>query len=150
VPAPPEPPGVPVEADITPHLGRYERTGLLVEILDGTAKTAGPVMRTTATGPLAELLPDRVEERGLTPLSPDRWLARSPGEQSWSAVTFYALPTGQRYLQFGLRATPKTGPAAALSSGCAELRLRRAQAAGISLSSVRNWATTWLYSWAVS
>jgi CubicO group peptidase (beta-lactamase class C family) len=108
MPAPAAPPAVPIDADITPHLGRYERTGLLVEILDGTEKTAGPAIRTTATGPLAELLPDSVEEDALTPASPDRWLARSPGEQSWSAVTFYALPTGQRYLQLGGRATPKS------------------------------------------
>jgi hypothetical protein len=28
---------------------------------------------------------------------------------TWIPVTFYSLPTGERYLHFGVRATPKVG-----------------------------------------
>jgi hypothetical protein len=66
-------------------------------------------MRTTVTGPLAELLPDPVEEFPLTAVdsSGDLFVVREPGAQTWIPVTFYALPTGERYVHFGVRATPK-------------------------------------------
>jgi CubicO group peptidase (beta-lactamase class C family) len=112
MPAAIEPPPVsaekgPVAADITPHLGRYERAGVLIEVLDGTGETEGPTLRTTVTGPIAELVPDPVEEYAMTPAGPDLWLVRPPGTQTWAPVTFYALPTGEKYLHFGVRATPK-------------------------------------------
>ena len=28
--------------------------------------------------------------------------------ETWTPVTFYELPTGEAYLHFGVRATPKT------------------------------------------
>jgi dipeptidyl aminopeptidase/acylaminoacyl peptidase len=102
-----EPPAEPVDADITPHLGRYERAGVLIEVLAGTEKHDGPTLRTTVTGPIAEMVPDPVEELAMTPAGPDLWLVREPGTQTWAPVTFYALPTGEKYLHFGVRATPK-------------------------------------------
>ena len=44
MPAPIEPPRRRPRstADITPHLGRYERAGVLIEVLAGTEKTDGP------------------------------------------------------------------------------------------------------------
>ncbi len=112
MPAAIEPPAVsadngPAEADITPHLGSYERAGVLIEVLAGTGKTEGPTLRTTVTGPIAEVIPDPVEEYAMTPVGPDLWLVREPGTQTWAPVTFYALPTGEKYLHFGVRATPK-------------------------------------------
>ncbi|MGH3207858.1 MAG: serine hydrolase, partial [Trebonia sp.] len=112
VPAAIEPPAEPFEADITPHLGSYERAGVLIEVLAGpakasTGKAGGPTLRVTVTGPIAELVPDPVEEYAMTPAGPDRWLVREPGTQTWAPVTFYALPTGENYLHFGVRATPK-------------------------------------------
>jgi len=117
MPAAIEPPAVsadkgPVEADITPHLGRYERAGVLIEVLAGpagasTGEAGGPTLRTTVTGPIAEVVPDPVEEYAMTPVGPDLWLVREPGTQTWAPVTFYALPTGEKYLHFGVRATPK-------------------------------------------
>jgi hypothetical protein len=112
MPAAIEPPRVsaekrPVEADITPHLGRYERAGVLVEVLAGTEATEGPTLRTTVTGPVAEMIPDPVEEHAMTPAGPDLWLVREPGTRTWAPVTFYALPTGEKYLHHGMRATPK-------------------------------------------
>ena len=65
-----------------------------------------PVLRTTVTGPLAELLPDPVEEYALIPVG--RRCSPSPPEaETWTPVTFYSLPTGEQYVHFGARATPK-------------------------------------------
>jgi hypothetical protein len=58
-------------------------------------------------GPLAELEPDPVDEYTLTALSDDEFALRQPGTQTWITVTFYALPTGEEYIHFGARATPK-------------------------------------------
>jgi CubicO group peptidase (beta-lactamase class C family)/dienelactone hydrolase len=122
-----QPPAEPVDADITPHLGRYERAGVLMEVLASTDKHGadnhgadnhgadnhgadnhgGPTLRTTVTGPLAAMVPDPVDEYAMTPVSPDLWLVRAPGTETWAPVTFYALPTGEKYLHFGVRATPK-------------------------------------------
>jgi dipeptidyl aminopeptidase/acylaminoacyl peptidase/CubicO group peptidase (beta-lactamase class C family) len=102
-----EPPAEPVAADITPHLGRYERAGVIEEVLASTEKNDGPTLRTTITGPLAALLPDPVEEHAMTPVGPDLWLVREAGTQTWAPVTFYALPTGEKYVHFAVRATPK-------------------------------------------
>jgi len=35
------------------------------------------------------------------------YVVREPGTQTWTPVTFYRLPTGERYLHFGVRATPR-------------------------------------------
>ena len=58
MPTPIAPPAEPVDTDITPHLGNYERAGVLMEILASTDDVAGPALRTTLTGPLAELTPE--------------------------------------------------------------------------------------------
>ncbi|MGH3209660.1 MAG: serine hydrolase [Trebonia sp.] len=112
MPAAIEPPALsaqegPVEADITPHLGTYERAGVVMEVLAGTEKHQGPTLRTTVTGPIAEMVPDPVDEYAMTPVGPDLWLVREPGTQTWAPLTFYALPDGEKYLHFGVRATPK-------------------------------------------
>jgi hypothetical protein len=99
-----EPPAEPVDVDITPHLGVYERASVKIDVFQGDD---GPVMRTTATGPIAELLPDPVEEYKLVAVAENLFVIRQPGAASWVPVTFYALPTGERYLHFGVRATPR-------------------------------------------
>ncbi|GAA1398402.1 serine hydrolase [Catellatospora coxensis] len=101
MPHPLTPPADPVDADLTPHVGVYERAGSRMEVL------ADGVLRVTITGPLASLLPDPVHEFTLTPVATDLYVVREPGQQTWSPVTFYGLPTGERYLHFGVRATPK-------------------------------------------
>jgi dipeptidyl aminopeptidase/acylaminoacyl peptidase/CubicO group peptidase (beta-lactamase class C family) len=114
MPAPIEPPAVPVETDITPHLGRYERAGVIMEILANPVEVStgaidGPALRTTITGPLAELTPadDLVHTYPLHAMSQDLYVVREPEAQTWVPITFYALATGERYLHFGARATPK-------------------------------------------
>lgn len=98
------PPEQPVTVDITPYVGVYERTSVRMDVLDGDD---GPRLRTTITGPLAELLPDPVEEYPLIPVGPALFAVKPPEAETWAPVTFYELPTGERYVHFGVRATPR-------------------------------------------
>jgi hypothetical protein len=102
---PVQPPAEPVDVDITPFLGTYERASVRTEVYVGD--DGNPMMRTTVLGPLAELEPDPVDEYSLIALSENEFALRQPGTQTWITVTFYALPTGEEYVHFGARATPK-------------------------------------------
>ena len=104
MPAPLAPPDEPVAADIAAHAGTYERAGARREVFAGRD---GPVLRATATGVLADLSPDPVEDYDLVPVGENLFVARDPATRGWLPVTFYRLPTGERYLHFGGRATPK-------------------------------------------
>ncbi|MCO1655651.1 serine hydrolase [Pseudonocardia humida] len=105
MPAPFAPPDEPVPVDVEPHVGVYERAGVRIEVENGPD---GPLMRTTITGPIAEVVPDPVEEHPLVPVGPALFAVRPAQAQTWAPVTFYELPTGERYLHFGVRATPRT------------------------------------------
>ncbi|HET9143166.1 serine hydrolase [Actinophytocola sp.] len=98
------PPAEPVEVDVTPYAGVYERAGVRMEVESGPD---GPLLRTTITGPLAELVPDPVEEYPLVGVGPALFAVRAPQTRTWMPVTFYELATGERYLHFGVRATPR-------------------------------------------
>lgn len=65
------------------------------------------VMRSTMTGPLAEMLPDPVQEHVLTPVKEGEFALRQEGQQNWNSLVFYTLPTGEPYMHFGVRAAPK-------------------------------------------
>jgi hypothetical protein len=69
------------------------------------------VLRMTLTGPLAELMPEPTHSFPMIPVdeSGDLFVVRQPGSLTWSPVTFYSLPTGEKYVHFGVRATPKVG-----------------------------------------
>src|SRR5262249_21716143 len=98
------PPAEPVTVDIAPYVGTYERASVRMEVEDGPE---GPLLRTTLTGPLAALVPDPVEEHPLVPVGPALFAVKPPELETWAPVTFYELPTGERYLHFGVRATPR-------------------------------------------
>lgn len=98
------PPAAPMDVDVTPFLGTYERASVRMEVYVGDT---GPMLRTTLLGPLAELEANPVDEYALTPISDGVFALREPGTQSWMTATFYALPTGEEYVHFGARATPK-------------------------------------------
>ena len=100
------PPDEPVHVDVTDWLGSYERESVRMEVLQGSD---GPRLRTTVTGPLAELMPDPVEEYPMVAVRDRLFVVRPPDTQTWAPVTFYALPTGEQYVHFGARATPKAG-----------------------------------------
>jgi CubicO group peptidase (beta-lactamase class C family) len=100
--APDEPPAV----DAHKHVGTYERASVRMEVLEQDGR---PRLRITMTGPLAELVADPVDEYDMIPVdaSGDLFVVREPSAQTWTPVTFYALPTGEPYVHFGVRATPK-------------------------------------------
>jgi dipeptidyl aminopeptidase/acylaminoacyl peptidase/CubicO group peptidase (beta-lactamase class C family) len=99
------PPEEPVQVDVGPYTGTYERASTRIEIEDGAT---GPLMRTTVTGPLAELVPDPVDEYPMVPVRPGLFLVRPPGGLTWVPLTFYQIKDGTSYLHFGARATPRT------------------------------------------
>jgi hypothetical protein len=104
MPQPLEPPAEPVTVDITPHLGTYRRASVIIEVMRGES---GPAMRTTLTGEIAKLIPQPVTEYAMVPINENLFVVREPQAQTWTPVTFYQLPTGEKYLHFGVRATPK-------------------------------------------
>ena len=100
------PPAEPVEVDVTPYVGTYARSSVRMEVLapvDGGSAT----LRTTVLGPLAEMVPDPVDEYPLVPVGAALFAVRPPEADTWAPVTFYELPTGERYVHFGVRATPR-------------------------------------------
>ncbi|GAA5113200.1 serine hydrolase [Alloalcanivorax gelatiniphagus] len=98
------PPAEPVEVDVAPYVGRYERSSVEIDVEDAAD---GPVLRMTLVGPLAELEPDPVEEYHLVAVGPGLFAVRPEGVESWLPVTFYELPTGEPYVHLGARATPR-------------------------------------------
>jgi CubicO group peptidase (beta-lactamase class C family) len=98
------PPAELPELDIAPYLGRYERAGVRMDVLE---RDGEPVLRTEITGPLAALVPETVHEYPLTPVADALWAVREPSAQTWAPVTFYEVPGAGPYMHFGVRATPK-------------------------------------------
>ena len=105
-PAPPLPAEPAPETDFRAHLGRYERDGYRYEVYEHEGK---PWLRLTLRGVLAGRAGKKVYERELRPLdaSGDCYLVFDEGTRIWSPATFYGLPTGERFMFFALRATPK-------------------------------------------
>jgi hypothetical protein len=104
MPAPLTPPEEPVTVDLTPYVGTYERASVRMEVFEGDS---GPRLRSTITGPMAEVIPDPVDELDMVPVADGLFAVRPPETDTWIPVTFYALPTGERYVHFGARATPR-------------------------------------------
>jgi dipeptidyl aminopeptidase/acylaminoacyl peptidase/CubicO group peptidase (beta-lactamase class C family) len=104
MPHPRNPPAQPVTVDAHRYAGTYVRASARSEVIVGED---GLMLRTTVTGPLAELMPDPTTEYAMVPVSENLFVVREPNTQTWLPMTFYELPTGERYLHFGVRATPK-------------------------------------------
>jgi dipeptidyl aminopeptidase/acylaminoacyl peptidase/CubicO group peptidase (beta-lactamase class C family) len=104
MPRPLSPPADPVQADAGRYAGTYERASARLDVLVGAD---GPVLRTTVTGPMAELSPEPTKEYPMVPVEPGLFVVRDPQSQTWMPVLFYELRTGEKYLHFGVRATPK-------------------------------------------
>jgi hypothetical protein len=105
MPRPFTPPAEPVEVDIAPYAGTYARSSVRMEVF--TDGEGGPTLRTTILGPLAEMVPDPVEEYAMVPVGPALFAVKPPEADTWAPGTFYELPTGERYVHFGVRATPR-------------------------------------------
>ncbi|GHG37207.1 MULTISPECIES: serine hydrolase [Amycolatopsis] len=106
MPRPVSPAAEPPSVDFTEYLGVYERASMRIEVFEGDA---GLRMRQTITGPIAELVPEPTTEHDLIPMGDSQFVFREPGAKSWISATFYTLPSGERYLHSGVRATPKVG-----------------------------------------
>ena len=107
MPPPLAPAADPVADDPAAYVGRYERAGLATEVFEGAD---GLVLRSTITGPLAELLPEPVHEYASRRSSRVSTRCGLPGTATWIAVTFYALEDGARYVHYGARANPFLEP----------------------------------------
>lgn len=102
------PPDRPVAVAVGAYLGTYERASVRLEVLPAGDSAR---LRVTVLGPLAHLMPEPVEEYPMVPVEPDLFVVRPPETETWVPVTFYSLPTGERYVHFGGRATPRVaGP----------------------------------------
>jgi len=104
VPHPLAPPAEPVDVDPAPYLGVYERASIRAEMLTGAD---GPVMRIGLTGPLAEVLQEHDVDYRMVAVAPDLFVCQDPATGNWIPATFYQLPTGEKYVHFGARATPR-------------------------------------------
>jgi CubicO group peptidase (beta-lactamase class C family) len=103
VPAPIEPtPGAP-PGDTDAYVGRYSRAGLDTDIFRDGERL---VLRSTSTGPLAELEENPVHENELHPVSEGVYAYREPPSVQWTPVVFYRLDDGKRYVHYGARANP--------------------------------------------
>jgi len=98
------PPETPVDVDITPYLGVYERASIRQEV---HVDDQGPVMTVRVTGPLAEVLQEQDAHYRMVAVAPDLFVCQDPETGNWIPATFYQLPTGERYVHFGARATPR-------------------------------------------
>jgi hypothetical protein len=104
MPRPLAPPAEPVSVDVQPHVGTYERAAARIEVLIGDD---GPILKTTVTGPLADIVSDPTTEYTLVPIEQNLFVVKDPKAQTWTPVTFYELRTGEKYVHLGVRATPK-------------------------------------------
>ncbi|HYK26539.1 MAG TPA: serine hydrolase [Streptosporangiaceae bacterium] len=104
MPRPLAPPPEPVVVDASRHFGTYERAGARLEVRAGDQ---GPVLRTTVTGPLAAMVSEPTHEYPMVAVAENLFVVREPEAQTWTPMTFYELRTGEKYLHFAVRATPK-------------------------------------------
>ena len=93
--------------DVEPYLGRYRRTSLDTDVyIDGDRF----MLRTTATGDLADLEENPVHDYELRPTGEDGVFAfRDEGATRWTPTVFYRLPDGSPYVHFSARANPWVG-----------------------------------------
>ncbi|HEV2592699.1 MAG TPA: serine hydrolase [Gaiellaceae bacterium] len=101
-----QPPAESPDVDIAPHVGRYERAGVSLDVFE---RDGAPILRTEITGPLRALVPEPVTEYPMTAIADNLFAVRQPGTQTWVPITFYELSTGEPYMHFGARATPRVG-----------------------------------------
>lgn len=98
------PPAEPVDIDLEPYVGAYERLGSRLEVERGDGSLT---VRSIATGPLAKVFPDPVTDLEVATVAPDVFVTRKPGETGWVPMVFYRLEDASQYLHTLARATPK-------------------------------------------
>ena len=105
MPQPLTPPEEPVTVDVTPYVGRYERASVLH---GGAGRRAHPAHHDHRTARRDGARPGRGVPDGRRS-GPALFAVKPPEAETWAPVTFYELPTGERYVHFGVRATPQGG-----------------------------------------
>jgi CubicO group peptidase (beta-lactamase class C family) len=103
---PSEPSAEPLPFDPADYVGRYERAGTHIEILE---RDGGLVMVNKVVGHLATLVGEMVEENEMRTMEPGVFVVHRPEAGLWFPAVFFDLPDGSRYLHHGVRATPKVG-----------------------------------------
>ena len=99
-----EVPSEPADVDATPYVGTYARESVTEEVFIEDGK---PFMRITVSGPVAEIEGAEPETHELIPVSDALFGMKPDKSEAYYPVRFYSLPTGEEYLHFGARATPK-------------------------------------------
>ena len=105
----PTPPENPPDLEAARFTGVYERVSARITVREADGGRLTVLME--STGALADLHPAR--EISLVPFTKmgddgdAAFVGQLPGEPLWMPAVFYRLPTGERYLHFGARATPR-------------------------------------------
>jgi hypothetical protein len=105
VPATPTAPETPLEMDLTPYEGHFERLNVTCDIeRDGAAMVA----TVTASGPLASISGDPTQKIHLTPVDDTLFLAKMEKAETPIPFVFYDFQDGvPQYIHFGARAMPR-------------------------------------------
>ena len=107
LPARLEPAADGVVDDPSPYVGTYAREGSEMVI---AAKDGQLTLSLRATGELAASMgQDEPTVLELRRADGDAFVARQKADDPWTPAVFFDLPTGERYLHFGARATPRVG-----------------------------------------
>jgi CubicO group peptidase (beta-lactamase class C family) len=103
VPDPLVPPAVPPSVDVSPFAGTYGREGVRIELENRDGVLAG---RVVATGTVAEIQEEPVQELTCQPVGGSVFVTRSPGQETWTPMVFFEVD-GLLYLHMGGRAAPR-------------------------------------------
>jgi CubicO group peptidase (beta-lactamase class C family) len=105
VPATPTAPETPLEMDLTPYEGHFERLNVTCDIEpDGH----GMLATVTASGPLADISGDPTQKIRLTPVDDSLFLAKMEKVEAPIPFVFYDFQDGvPQYIHFGARAMPR-------------------------------------------
>ncbi len=89
-------------------LGTYERASVRTEVLQRDGEL---VLRTTGTGPLAELEGNPTKEYPMTAIGDGLFAAYVKEIDHYLPITFYTIPDGTKYVHYGVRANPMVSQA---------------------------------------
>jgi CubicO group peptidase (beta-lactamase class C family) len=105
LPARPEPSATPPALDLDRYVGTYARESIEMTLarkddhLSATMKSTGPLA--------AAIGGDQPPPLDVHAVAEDLFVARQPGDESWTPVVFFRLADGSEYVHMGARATPK-------------------------------------------
>jgi CubicO group peptidase (beta-lactamase class C family) len=105
MPKQPELPQTPLELDLEPYAGVYERLSIRIDLAVEGGRLVGT---STMSGPLAEMLPNPVTKMAMTPIDSSTFQITVEGEPNPDTAVFYDFEGGKpRYVHFGARTHPR-------------------------------------------